>query len=38
MREFLRRISAVLGTTLGALVLLAIVGRNAAGQEPKNVQ
>jgi hypothetical protein len=38
MREFLRRISAVLGTTLGAFVLLAIVGRNAAGHEPENVQ
>jgi hypothetical protein len=37
MREFLRRISAVLGTTLGVLVLLAIVVCNAAGDEPENV-
>jgi hypothetical protein len=37
MREFLRRITAVLGTTFGALVLLAIVVCNGAGQEPDNV-
>jgi len=37
MRGFLRRISAVLGTTLGVFVPLAIVGCNAAGHEPDNV-